>query len=136
MKRFRDIGIKLTPQRLAILNYLAGNKSHPSAEDIYSEVKEMFPTMSLATVYNTIEALRRRGRVLEVTIEPTKKRFDPDTRPHHHLICVKCKKIRDIHYEYSLPVSAKERGGFEIIGNHIEFYGLCPLCKQEQVFES
>ncbi len=52
MERYRETGLKLTPQRLAILEYLDGNTSHPSAEDIYISVKEKFPTMSFATVYN------------------------------------------------------------------------------------
>ena len=131
MEKYREIGLKLTPQRLAIFNYLDGNKSHPSAEDIYREVSVKFPTMSFATVYNTLDALRKRGSLLELTIDPVKKRFDPNTEPHHHLICVKCKKITDIHHKYELPVNAKEREGFEIIGNHIEFYGLCPECKSK-----
>jgi Fur family peroxide stress response transcriptional regulator len=67
--------------------------------------------------------------VLELTIDPQRKRFDPNTAPHHHLICVKCGAIADIHSKYSLNVSSGEASGFEIIGNHIEFYGICPVCK-------
>lgn len=124
------MGFKLTPQRLAILGYLDGNKDHPSAEDIYTEISKIFPTMSFSTVYNTLEALRRRGSVLELTIDPDKKRFDPNTEPHHHLICVRCKKIVDIHRDYKLPVAYEDIDGFEVIGNHIEFYGVCPNCKK------
>lgn len=131
MEEYRDIGLKLTPQRIAILDFLKGNTKHPSAEEIYKEVSGKFPTMSFATVYNTLAALRQRGSVLELTIDPVKKRFDPNTEPHHHLICVKCKKITDIHYKYTLLVNDKEREGFEVIGNHIEFYGICPECKKK-----
>jgi Fur family peroxide stress response transcriptional regulator len=130
MEKYRDIGIKLTPQRIAILDYLEGNKRHPSAEEIYSDVTKKFPTMSFATVYNTLEALKQRGEVLELTIDPAKKRFDPNTRPHHHLICVVCKSILDVHAGYALKVPDSERGGFEITGNHIEFYGVCPGCRK------
>ena len=130
MEKYRDIGLKLTPQRLAILDYLDGNKRHPSAEEIYSAVSKKFPTMSFATVYNTLEVLRQRGGVLELTIDPGKKRFDPNTGPHHHLICVKCKSIVDVHTDFDLKVSDSERGDFEITGNHIEFYGICPKCKR------
>ncbi len=128
MERFRKIGLKLTPQRLAILEYLEGNTKHPSAEEIYREVSSRFPTMSFATVYNTLDALRQRGGVLELTIDPGKKRFDPNTEPHHHLICMKCKRIEDVHRRYDLPVPNASRSGFEITGNHIEFYGICPAC--------
>lgn len=131
MERYKDIGIKLTPQRLAILNYLDGNKEHPSAEEIYKAVSKRFPTMSFATVYNTLETLRVKGMVLELTIDPIKKRFDPNTTPHHHLICLKCKKIVDIHGAFKLSIPDNEKANFDIIGNHIEFYGICPDCKSK-----
>ncbi len=130
MGKYKEIGLRLTPQRLAILNYLDGNKEHPSAEDIYKAVLKKFPTMSFATVYNTLQTLRERGGMLELTIDPDKKRFDSNTEPHHHLICLKCKRIVDIHGDYKLDVPNSDRGDFEIVGNHIEFYGICPKCKK------
>jgi Fur family peroxide stress response transcriptional regulator len=130
MEQYRDIGLKLMPQRIAILDYLDGNKKHPSAEDIYKAVSKKFPTMSFATVYNTLQTLRKRGCVLELTIDPDKKRFDPNTEPHHHLICLQCKRIVDIHGKYKLNVPDSDKGGFEIVGNHIEFYGICQKCKE------
>ncbi len=129
MEKYKKIGLKLTPQRIAILDYLDGNKMHPSAEEIYREVSKRFPTMSFATVYNTLEALRQRGSILELTIDPGKKRFDPNTEPHHHLICTRCRKIEDVHRNYDLSVPNAYRNGFEITGNHIEFYGVCPECR-------
>ncbi len=132
MEKYKDIGLKLTPQRIAILDYLDGNKDHPSAEDIYKAVSKRFPTMSFATVYNTLETLRQRSSLLELTIDPDKKRFDPNTEPHHHLICIRCKKIIDIHIRYNLEVPDSDRKGFELTGNHVEFYGLCHKCKREK----
>ncbi len=129
MEKYKQLGFKLTPQRLAILDYLDGNTSHPSAEDVYKEVAKKFPTMSFATVYNTLEALRQRGGVLELTIDPDKKRFDPNTEPHHHLICLRCRMIIDVHRTYELPLPKTDLGGFQVVGNHIEFYGLCPKCQ-------
>ncbi len=129
MERYKDLGLKLTPQRLAILDYLDGNKSHPSAEDIYRSISRRFPTMSFATVYNTLEALKRNRWILELTIDPARKRFDPNTKPHHHLICVRCKSIVDLHQDYRVDIPKEKRNGFELIGNHIEFYGVCPKCK-------
>lgn len=131
MEKYKHIGLKLTPQRLAILDYLEDNKQHPSAEEIYAAISKKFPTMSFATVYNTLDALQQRGEVRELTIDAGKKRFDPDTSPHHHLICVKCRGISDIFTDYELPLSERERAGFEIIGSHIEFYGVCPKCKKQ-----
>jgi Fur family peroxide stress response transcriptional regulator len=132
MEKYRDAGLKLTPQRLAILEYLDGNKEHPSAEDVYKAVSRKFPTMSLATVYNTLMTLKQRGLVKELTMDPLRMRFDPQPTPHHHLICMDCRKIIDIHTRLRVNLPEMEQEGFEIIGNHIEFYGRCPKCKNKK----
>jgi Fur family peroxide stress response transcriptional regulator len=130
-EKYRDLGLTLTPQRIAILDFLEGNLSHPSAEDVYRAVRRKFPTMSFATVYNTLETLKGRGMVQELTGDPGKKRFDPNPRPHHHLICTRCRRIEDVHVEFRLPVAERDRAGFTITGNHIEFYGTCPACTRQ-----
>ena len=132
MEKYRDSGLKLTPQRLAILEYLDGNKEHPSAEDVYKAVSRKFPTMSLATVYNTLMTLKQRGLVKELTVDPLRMRFDPQPTPHHHLICVDCRKIIDIHTRFRINLPEMEQEGFEIVGNHIEFYGRCSKCKNKK----
>ncbi len=129
MKKYKDIGLKLTPQRLAILDLLEGNTSHPSAEDIYKALSEKFPTMSLATVYNTLESLKGKGRIIELSIDPDKKRFDPNTEPHSHLICLSCKRVTDIHKTFDLKLAGSDKSDFDVFGHHIEFYGLCGRCK-------
>ncbi len=130
MERYRGIGLKLTPQRLAILQYLEGNETHPSADEIYKVISKKYPTMSIATVYNTLEALSKRGRIRQLNIDPDKKRFDPNTKIHHHLICMKCRKIRDIRSPITVRMPQTETADFEILGHHIEFYGLCSECKE------
>jgi Fur family peroxide stress response transcriptional regulator len=132
MEKYRDAGLKLTPQRLAILEFLDGNKEHPSAEDVYKAVSRKFPTMSLATVYNTLMTLKQRGLVKELTMDPLRMRFDPQPTPHHHLICMDCRKIIDIHTRLRVNLPEMEQEGFEIVGNHIEFYGRCPKCKNKK----
>ncbi len=124
--------IKKTPQRMAIMKYLDGNVSHPSASDIYEALHEQFPTMSLATVYNTMETLKRQGSVAELSIDAGKKRFDPNPKPHHHLICVHCRKIVDIFIDFPLQVPPERIDGFDIIGNHVDFYGVCSACREKQ----
>jgi Fur family peroxide stress response transcriptional regulator len=123
---------KLTPQRLAILEYLEGNKSHPSAAEIYKVVSKKYPTMSFATVYNTLERLREKGQLLELSIDTGKKRFDQNATPHHHLICVNCKTITDVHRNFVLDLQEGERCDYEIIRNHVDFYGICPKCKKRK----
>lgn len=129
-KKFRSLQIKLTPQRLAILNFLDGNRTHPSAEDIYRAVIKQFPTMSFATVYNTLEALKNKGSVQELKIDPEKRRYDPDLSTHHHIICTKCKNILDIHKDFKIDLSDELTQGYELLGNSIEFYGLCQKCRK------
>jgi Fur family peroxide stress response transcriptional regulator len=130
MDKKKKDSIKLTPQRLAIMECLEGNTSHPSAAEIYSVVSEKYPTMSFSTVYNTLQTLREKGRVIELSIDSGKMRFDPNTKAHHHLICVQCKKITDVHRKFALNLPEGERCDYEIIGNHVDFYGICPECKK------
>ena len=132
MKKYKNMSLKLTPQRLAILEYLEGNKDHPSASDIYNAVSDRFPTMSFATVYNTLKALRGKENIQELSIDPDKKRFDHNMVRHHHLICVNCRKIIDIDTVFELGLSDPQKHGFQITGNHIDFYGICPECAKNK----
>ena len=124
--------IRMTPQRAAILEYFEGNTSHPSAEDIYKAVKARYPMVSFATVYNTLTRLKELGEVWELTIDEERKRYDPNTESHHHLICTNCRKIADIHKGFELSVSEDYTQGYLLTGNHVEFYGLCPECRQTE----
>jgi Fur family peroxide stress response transcriptional regulator len=123
-------GFKRTPQRLSILEHLDGNKSHPSAEEIYRVVAKKNPSMSFATVYNTLNTLVQAGAVRELTIDPDRKRYDPDTSSHHHLICLDCRKVMDIPGSIMVDVPRGLARDFTIMGNHIEFYGLCAPCRK------
>lgn len=129
--RYRGKGFKLTPQRIAILKFLDGNTNHPTADDIYTEIRKKNPTVSFATVYNTVQTLKDRGELLEITIDPERKHFDPNPEPHHHIICSRCKKIGDIFVDYSEALKLPEDvlGKFSPMGNHVDFYGICKDCQ-------
>ncbi|MFQ5441278.1 MAG: Fur family transcriptional regulator [Thermodesulfobacteriota bacterium] len=131
IERYRGKGFKLTPQRLAILHYLDGNTDHPTADDIYREIRKKHPTVSFATVYNTVQALIERGELLEITIDPERKHFDPNYKPHHHIMCTGCGRIEDVFIDYTevLRLPREVSGDFEIKGNHVDFYGICNNCK-------
>lgn len=129
---YKATKLKLTPQRLAILKYLEDNREHPSAADIFRAVSKAFPTMSLATVYNTLKALKRTKDIQELSIDGDKKRFDPDTDEHNHLICVACRKIVDVESRFSPDIPAPDRKDFDILYAHVDFFGLCPRCKDRQ----
>ncbi len=129
MHKFKDIGIKLTPQRLAVLGYLEGNTDHPSAEEIYQALQMKYPTMSFATVYTTLSTLKQKGWLSEITIDSGKKRFDPNTSDHNHLICTTCKKVVDIPIEFNVALPEAAACDFLITGSHVEFFGICPDCR-------
>ena len=131
ISKYKGKGFKMTPQRLVILQFLEGNTSHPTADEIYTEIKKSHPTVSFATVYNTIETLCKRGEVKEVTIDPGRKHFDPNPTPHHHIMCTSCNGIGDIFEDYSeaLRLPAKVTRDYTVTGNHVDFYGLCKTCR-------
>ena len=126
----RELGLqfKRTPQRLAILDYLEGNTSHPSAEEIHLAVSQRYRSLSVATVYNTLNTLAKSGALRELTIDPERKRYDPDTSRHHHLICVLCGRIVDIPGGITVDLPEEIAREFTLLGNHIEFYGHCSPC--------
>ena len=89
IQKMREKGLRITPQRIAILRVLSISKGHPSVENIYEQVKEEFPTTSVATVYKNVSMLKELGEVLELSFGTESSRYDgnkPD--PHPHLICV------------------------------------------------
>jgi Fur family peroxide stress response transcriptional regulator len=132
ISQYKGKGFKLTPQRIAILKYLEGNRNHPTAENIFTEIKKKYPTISFATVYNTVQTLKERGEILEITIDPERKHFDPNPEPHHHIMCTRCKKIGDIFVDYSAALKLPEYilEEYQTTGNHIDFYGICKECRQ------
>jgi len=131
VRKYRGKGFKLTPQRIAILKFLEGNTSHPTAEDIYTEIKKRYPTVSFATVYNTVQVLRDKGELLEITIDPARKHFDPNPAPHHHIMCTGCGRIGDVFVDYSAALNLPDEvtSQFTTTGNHIDFYGVCNACR-------
>ncbi|HEY3347825.1 MAG TPA: transcriptional repressor [Nitrospirota bacterium] len=128
----RDRGFKLTPQRAAIMAYLEGNGCHPSAEEIYEAVLEKYPMVSLATVYNTLEILKQTGKVTELNIDGERKHFDPEMKPHHHIICLQCKKIANVKMEFDLELPEEATQGYQIVKRHADFYGFCPACLKNE----
>jgi Fur family transcriptional regulator, peroxide stress response regulator len=122
-----------TIQRNSILNYLKNSTSHPTAKDIYMAVsKKEKDIISLATVYNTLTLMKKKGLVRELAIPNfDQKRYDPNVIPHAHLICSNCGKIADLHLALHFGISDEHKQGFSIQDSEINFYGLCPICKKK-----
>lgn len=123
---------KRTPQRLAILDYLEGNTTHPSAEDIFRAVSIKYQSLSFATVYNTLNRLVKAGAIREITIDPERKHYDPNTSKHNHIICALCGKIADIPGGITVELPAELKRDFILLGSHVEFYGHCTGCTHKR----
>jgi Fur family peroxide stress response transcriptional regulator len=89
-------GLKMTPQRLAIVRELADDESHPTAQELYERLRASMPTMSFATVYNTLGALSSQGAAVARTLSAGATRFDPKVEPHHHAVCDQCGRVLDV----------------------------------------
>lgn len=128
-ERIRGAGLKLTPQRLAVLDYLERAAGHPTAEQIGAEVNRRLPRAARATVYNALRALRDAGLVSEVRLDGATARYDTNLAPHHHFICRSCGRIEDVSAESVSPAPACGVGeGYAVEGYEIVLRGLCPAC--------
>ncbi|MFQ5722307.1 MAG: Fur family transcriptional regulator, partial [Candidatus Aminicenantales bacterium] len=118
---------RITPQRLAIIDFLQGNKNHPSALTIFQHIKKQYPTISLATVYKTLKVLVDIGQIQSLTISEDKNVFDPITKNHAHFHCRQCHRIFDIRLEQKL--AGKEIDGHLVEDYQAYFYGICRTCR-------
>jgi len=126
-------GLKATAQRIEISRILTESRTHPSAEEVYLKVKEKFPTISPATVYKTIQVLKKAGKVQELAFYDKRTRFDVNMHPHINLICIKCEKIEDVIDKKlkGFVLQFSDKRGFKIEGQRIDFYGICRDCKSQ-----
>lgn len=129
----KTTGVRITPQRHAILEYLIETMSHPTADDIYKALEHKFPNMSVATVYNNLRVFRESGLVRELTYGDNASRFDFVTTKHYHIICESCGKIVDFHYPGLDEVEhlAAHVTGFKVNSHRLEVYGTCPDCVEK-----
>ncbi len=132
----RQAGLRLTAPRLAICRALADNTSHPTAVQLHTQLRDEFPTLSLATVYSTLNTLASLGLVHELgNAGDGQKHYDPFTTPHANLICTRCHQIRDLADRALQTVSQRvaEQSGYQIQGARIVYYGVCPACAKRRV---
>nr|WP_112179971.1 MULTISPECIES: peroxide-responsive transcriptional repressor PerR [Paraliobacillus] len=129
--RLKESGVRITPQRHAVLEFLISAEIHPTADDIYKALEGKFPNMSVATVYNNLRVFREIGIVRELTYGDSSSRFDYNTTKHYHIICDSCGKIVDFHYPSLDEVEslAEQVTGFDVSHHRMEIYGICSSCK-------
>ncbi len=125
----KQAGLKLTPQRIAIVREIADDLTHPTAQTLFERLHPAFPTMSFATVYNTLGALARCGLTGSLALGGA-IRFDPNTEPHHHAVCDGCGAVEDIpapRVTEELP-DPKHLNGFHVLREERTYRGLCASC--------
>lgn len=129
--RLWSTGLRVTVQRLGILQVLKTSRGHPTAEDVYRQARKRFPRISLNTVYLNLEALTRAGETSEIWIGHGAARFEANNAPHDHAVCLECKKIVDIHApalrRLQMPRRLAKR--FEVTSHRVDFFGLCKPCR-------
>ena len=129
---FRDRGLRVTPQRQAIFGLLQGEASHPTVEALYEAARLQMPTISLKTVYQTVNDLAAMGEVELLDLGTGSYRVDPNVeQPHHHLICTRCGRVHDVPLEFpGLQLPPRLRHGFAVQAVEVNFRGLCESCAQ------
>jgi len=124
----RDAGIRLTPQRLMIVEVLIGNRTHPTVEQVYDVVRKQYPTISLATVYKTLSLLAQNRLIIELQGGRDGLRYDPDTSLHAHAYCAQCHRILDIPVPFQVAWDEPQLTGFQPTQVEISLTGYCAQC--------
>ncbi len=141
IRKIREKGYSITPQRVEIIKAVKEDKTHPSAADIYNSVKMVYPMISLNTVYKNLALLSELREVREIKTRQDAIRFDGDIHPHGHIICEGCGKIEDLminEEDIKGLLKSKEKGigTFGVInGLSVELHGLCSNCSAPPSFK-
>ena len=126
--------LKYSRQREAIKNYLEGRKDHPTADMVYTAIREVYPNISLGTVYRNLTLLAKQGEISKISCGETSDRFDIRTDPHYHVICEKCGRVEDLPDMDMQAVNAwaGENYDGDIFGHQLYFYGRCRECREKE----
>ena len=127
-ERLATGGFRFTPQREHVYSVLLQKRNHPTAEEVFIRVKHEMPEISMATVYNCLDALVQCGLVRQVTIERGAARFCPNMREHCHFHCDKCAKMFDIDLPGEGPNGITLPKGFKAARFEIAIHGVCAKC--------
>lgn len=131
----KEHGLKVTPQRLSIFKMLRHTNLHPNAETIYKALQQEHPTMSLATVYKTVDTFVQHGLIQQLNVGEDSYRYDSDTSSHSHIKCTVCGGVFDLpalsHVD-ELRQEVQTATGFALSHEQLYFYGTCPECQNGQ----
>lgn len=134
IKFLKEKGYKVTPQRIAVYNILKNTKEHPSVDMLYSRLQPEYPTMSLATVYKSLEVFKELGLVQELNVGEDKFRYDSNVKQHPHIACIACGKVEDVDDEmlFDLKEQVEKKTNYKLVNQQLYFFGYCPGCKARQ----
>lgn len=129
----RAAGHRITNQRAKICRYLAETDQHPTPYQIYADLQAIDPTISRATVYNTLNTLQQLGAIVEINFGANHTHYDTDPEPHVNLICLRCHAIEDCHcdllVDQALHASVGAHG-FEAVATKVDVLGFCENCRR------
>jgi len=138
IEALRKKGYKATPQRIAICRFALHSRDHPTARRIYNEVKKVHPTVSLATVYKTLQVLEELDLIQELNFSKGQARFDSYMKPLINLFCLQCGNIKDLDdpttREIVERVAATTK--FTATGQRLDVYGICQKCVGTKIVAS
>ena len=132
----KSSGMRLTPQRIAICQLLCESKEHPTSGMIYEQIRGQYPSLSLMTVYNTLDRLVKLGLVTSLgTVGDDNTHYDGDTSSHINLACIACHKIVDLTFPQvsNIDQEVSSSSGYKILGVRMMYYGLCPICQNSTI---
>ncbi len=134
LSTLKQSGMRITPQRRAICRYLSQTEAHPTAAMVYNELKPEMPSLSLMTVYNTLNTLEELGAIHAIGQAGDEAvHYDTDTEPHVNVICTACRKIIDVPSKKidALKREIETKSGYRLHNTRILFEGLCPDCQKK-----
>jgi len=127
----RDHGMKVTPQRMAILQAVEGHRSHPDVDEVYRIVSRRYPNISRDTVYRTLSMMEEKRIIGSILFVGNAKRYDPVTALHHHLVCIRCRSISDFEekkFDHLAPPSSSVEK-FKVMRTTVHVEGICEACQ-------
>jgi Fe2+ or Zn2+ uptake regulation protein len=133
IKKMREERLKLTPQRLAVIEVLVDKTPlHPSANLIYLDASKKVKSLSLSTVYSILNEFSKRGIIKTLEFDKMENRYESNITEHINLICKGCKKIMDFKLPFKIDTNEVARkSGFRVTDRRFEYYGYCEECKKE-----
>ena len=125
-------GLRVTPQRLAVLRVLMRSHDHPAPEAVFQRVRGELPSVSLATVYKVLASLETAGLASRVGVPGEANRYEANRAPHHHLICTRCGDVADHEDPDLAPALPRQLGGFVPSEARVQIFGLCARCRSRK----